>query len=354
MDGMRVYVYPADEFGCGKYRLIWPSEHLIKLGYDVRVRVGGDRDDFDAEITQDGRVVRVGYPRDADVIVFQRITHRFLAQAVPLIRAAGVAVVMDIDDDLSHVPPSNPAYAAFHPRKSPDSRTADHSWRETFTAAEASTLVACSTPALARIYGRRGNGRVLLNFVPEWYLDVPHEDSDLVGWGAGLHSHADDAPILGTSVARLMDRGREYCQIGGADRLRGLLRLPRDPILLGPVDLDRYPWELATLGVGVAPLADSVFNQSKSWLKPLEMAAVGVPCVMSPRAEYRAIRQLGVGMLASRPRDWYATLDRLTKSPATRLELSAAGRLAAAELTIEQNAWRWWELWSEALELQRG
>src|SRR5689334_24701002 len=53
---------------------------------------------------------------------------------------------------------------------------------------------------------------------------------------------------------------------------------------------DAWPRALSALGIGLAPLADSTFNRAKSWLKPLEMAAVGVPCVMSALPDRKSTR----------------------------------------------------------------
>ena len=55
---------------------------------------------------------------------------------------------------------------------------------------------------------------------------------------------------------------------------------------------------VAKLGIGVAPLADTKFNAAKSWLKMAEMAALGVPCVVSPRAEYMRLHEQWIGSLA--------------------------------------------------------
>jgi hypothetical protein len=84
------------------------------------------------------------------------------------------------------------------------------------------------------------------------------------------------------------------------------------------------------------------------------MAAVGVPWVASPRPEYRRLReQLGVGLLAKDPGDWYRQLKLLTGDDALRADMSAKGRAAAADWTIEGNAWRWWEAWDAAVTAQR-
>src|SRR5689334_12826265 len=117
---------------------------------------------------------------------------------------------------------------------------------------------------------------------------------------------------------------------------------------------DAWPRALSALGIGLAPLADSTFNRAKSWLKPLEMAAVGVPCVMSALPEYREIHSLGVGLLAERTKDWYRLVGALVRDASRRAELAARGRDVAAGLTYERYAMLWWDSWSLAYEVENG
>jgi hypothetical protein len=348
---MIVYVYPADDFGCGHYRLIWPAQALRAQGHDVRIvppaartGIGGDID------SQTGALVNVRIPPDADVIVMQRVSLAHLSAAVPMIRARGVAVVVDMDDDLTKIDPSNPAFWAMKA----DSGDRRHTWRNAHQACLDATLVTVSTPALLPIYAPHGRGVVLENRIPAAYLDIPHEDSATIGWPGSTHSHPLDLHEVGPSVARLLREGHTYRGVGPADGLKAALRLEEEPEVTGSVDLDQWPAELAKIGVGLAPLADTKFNAAKSHLKPLELSACGVPWLASPRVEYRRLqRALGVGLLAERPKDWHRQLKRLVTDSPLRVEQSQAGRVAAAGWTIDGNAWRWAEVWADALARQR-
>src|SRR3546814_14721972 len=48
--------------------------------------------------------------------------------------------------------------------------------------------------------------------------------------------------------------------------------------------------------VGVAPLSDTTFNRSKSDIKFLELAALGIPTIASDVAPYRSIRHGETGL----------------------------------------------------------
>lgn len=342
---MRVVVYPADRYGCGHFRMIWPGQALRAQGHDVEVV---DTTDRRVRIHMEGdRVADVEI--DADVVVFQRLTHQWMAKAVPVLRSKGVAVVVDIDDDLRSVHPSNPAFAGIHPRNS-QSR---HSWRNLDSACREATLVTVSTPALLPVYASHGRGALLYNYLPALYDNLVHEDSDVIGWPASFHSHPNDPDALGGAVARIVGDGGQFRMIGDSTGAGAALGLGADPPG-GGVPIGQWPHAVAGLGIGIAPLADTRFNASKSWLKPLEMCAAGVPWVASPRAEYTRLHVRGAGLLAERPRAWYRELRRLRESPALRREMSEAGKSVAQGLRLEDHAWRWMEAWERALNIQKG
>jgi glycosyltransferase involved in cell wall biosynthesis len=338
-------------------------------GLDVRISMPADRTGIGGAVDgKTGKLTQLQIPPDADVIVLQRVAFDTLAQAIPMIRARGVAVVVDMDDALTRIDPSNPAWWGFRE----DWGSPKHSGRNCERACRDATLVTVSTPALIPLYaGSTQRGAVLTNCVPERYLSIPHEDAATVGWGGSLHSHPRDLEVLGPAVARLVREGFEYWGAGpdyarepgddGLHRMLGLMTEADKCLDVGTTgninEIANWPLAVATMGVGIAPLTDTEFNRAKSWLKPLEYMACGVPWVGSPRAEYQALRNLtGVGLLAEQPRDWYRQLKLLLTDGELRREESAAGRAAIAEngLTYEAGWWRWVEQWERALRLQRG
>ena len=315
------------------------------------------------------------YPEDADVIVLQRPTGMFQHQMISLLRKRGVAVVVDMDDDLAHVHPANPAFRMMSPRvvdpravaqaeqmapvergQVNPVRTNYHSWHNAGKACQAATLVTVTTPQLRSSYGAHGRVRVLPNYVPASYLDTPHDDGDLIGWGGSIHSHPDDLQVMGPAVANLVRReGARFETVGNPQGVGAALNLPGgDPVSPGDVGLDQWPVQIARFGIGVAPLASTRFNNAKSRLKPLEYAACGVPCVLSPAADYQAwADEAGAAcVVASKPRHWEGALRALLRDPGRRQEMSEAGRAAAAANTIEGNAWRWAEAWASAYMIE--
>lgn len=326
--------------------MIWVAKELKKQGHNIEIIWPAQRDNFlKGELDKNGKIVGVQIPGDADVIVLQRVTNNYLAQAIKHITAKGVAVVIDMDDDLSSIHPENPAFEYLRPGKGKE-----HTWENARQACMDATIVTVSTPALLKRYAPHGRGTVLYNMVPGPFLTIPHADSATVGWGGSTHSHPNDLPILGTPVSQWLQDGITFKTVGPPDRVTEKLGLRRGIEIesSGPIPINRYPLKLTEIGIGVAPLADTGFNAAKSWLKPLEYAAVGVPCVASPRAEYTRLNKLGVGLLAKNSREWYTAVKFLVDNPAARVELAEKGRSVVAELTVEKQAWRWLEAWASA------
>jgi len=324
---------------------------LQRLGYDVHIEYPGEKSRIDCDI-YDNNVIACRYPEDADVMVFQRPTHRYLMQSISLIRAQGTAVVCELDDDLDTVDPNNPA--SYGLRKRFEQIKNPHTASYARQAMKDATYVVTSTPALLRKYAPHGRGEVIYNYVPRRYLDVQHEDSAVIGYGGSIFCHSADLTRLRGSLGRLMREGYETVTIGSLTGLDTLIDLPKLPRSLGTTAFEDWPSMITKIGVGVAPLAMSEFNTAKSWLKPLEYASVGVPCVMSPRVEYRRIHTLGIGILAEKPAEWYREVKHLADDAVYRQEMSAKGREIVREhLVLENHATRWWDAWTRAYDIQR-
>jgi hypothetical protein len=365
---VRVRVYPADTYGCGYFRLIWACQLLQAQGAEIELVDPGERQlelRVDKEKDARGRVTNewtsdvVLDDDPPDVMVFQRVSHRFLAGAIPVLNSKGIATVIDIDDDLASVHPSNPAYAALHPkneyRRTQSGQPSRHSWHHLQAACRDATLVTCSTPALAQRYGSHGRARVLWNYLPDHYYGLEHEDSDLLGWPAAIASHPDDPSATGGAVARLITEGRRFHCVGDPAGVASAFGAPTAEITgIEGVNVYDWPGEVNKIGVGIAPLADTRFNTAKSWLKPLEMSALGIPWVASPRAEYERLHRMGAGITTDRSRIWYRELDRLLSSEELRAEVSGRGREVADRLRLAGHVDEWWSAWEHALHLQRG
>lgn len=396
---MRVVAHPADLGGCGHYRMIYPAEALAAEGRDVRIAydhtypvarfptldghqvlgVVGDKKAanrlvsamqgelalarrrgatqpeqeriaarYAAELRADCE--QAGHQTiDADVVVMQRILSEERFDTMVALQASGAAVVVEIDDDFHAIHRRNPAWRAANPLNDPGIH---RDWL--MRACARADLVTVTTPALAQRYAPHGRVRILPNYVPAWYLDVPGPDDRLdcvtVGWSGSTLTHPDDLEQTGTAIPEVLRATGAALQIVGTGK--GVAKaLSWDGDVHGTdwVEIDQYPAAMRRIDVGIVPLARNQFNEAKSSLKGIEFASVGVPFVATPTGPYRELAHDRVGLLADTPAEWYGQVLRLTRDRNLRADLGAVYRQAVADrYTIERNAWKWWDAWTAA------
>lgn len=340
---MRVLVYPADDSRSGR-RLSWPAEALIAEGADIVVANRHDKDDHANPVWNDSY----------DVIVLQRPMLRRYVEgsefetvgAIQRLQADGMKVVVDIDDDFMALNRKNAVWRRTHPSQSPDCN-----WQHLSAACRLADLVTVTTPALARRYGAHGRVAVIPNHIPASYLTIerPVNEVPVVGWSGAVATHPDDLQVTRHAVSRaLQQTGAQFLMIGPPDGVQTNLGLSDEPVATGFVDIDRYPYEMARLDVGIVPLEDSGFNRAKSWLKMMEYAALGVAPVGSPTdPNVEFATKYGLP-LAGKPKDWERWIRRLVTDESFRVELAGRAREAMQGETVEKNAHYWMEAWEMA------
>lgn len=340
---MRILVLPADKGGCGHYRMIWPAEalasHDVTLSHDHTFQAF-----WQPSVIGPHQMVGLAEPVDADVVVMQRPLHRHKYQLISVLQAQGIAVVVEVDDDFHSIHPLNVAWKGTSPLHDPES---NRDWL--MKSCQQADLVTVTTPALAERYGAHGRVRVLPNYVPEHYLAVekPEHDGVIVGWSGSVATHPKDLDVTQGAVAEVVD-GHSFFVVGTGKHVQERLGLKETPRACGWVPIEDYPNALSCMDVGIVPLAPHAFNEAKSWLKGLEMAAVGVPFIASSTGPYRELRDLGIGVLAENRDEWKSKLNALVRFPALREECAQAWREVARGMTIEAHAEDWLEAWEDA------
>lgn len=350
MPGPTIHVHPADETGCGSYRLIFPTNVLQQYGHDVVIGAKLDclrernelLGDFPVEVLV-----------DADVVVFQRPLKRALVEIIPVLQRQGVAVVVEIDDDFHALPKGHPAISVFSPLRNPD-----RNWWWLRKAAELADLVTCTTTALAARYAPHGRFAVLPNCVPGWYLEVEGKPNDrpTIGWTGTTVTHVGDLDVCGRAIAEVQhDTGCHFRAIG-SERTLQVLDVDGEVCSWCALD-DRtaggYPATVASLDIGLVPLADNRFNDAKSALKMCEYAALGVVPVVSPSADNQRMHHQGIGLVAESPVEWAVHVGRLVCDEPFRRDMAAAGREVMATWTYEYRAHLWMDAWEQAIANRR-
>ncbi|MFJ1764030.1 hypothetical protein ACIOD2_27195 [Amycolatopsis sp. NPDC088138] len=270
-----------------------------------------------------------------------------------LAKAGHTKLVFETDDLLSEVDPSNKQAVLFY-----DADTVRR-YHENMAMADVITVTTDRLAEHARTVNPTAQIHVLPNQVPGWLLDhekpaTPDPSLITIGWRGGK-SHDRDFGELARPLRSFLQhpRNRERMELHcmGADytprvtsnhsrtRWTGWHVSVAD--FLRAVDFD----------LAVIPLRDSVFNACKSDLALVEMAALGIPSVMSGVGPYAEAHMAGAPSVlvlngTSKRPDWQGALRDLVDDPEARTQLGKQAREWAATRTIEANIHRWEEAYS--------
>jgi glycosyltransferase involved in cell wall biosynthesis len=316
---MKVFGF-HDNSACGYLRVTLPLDMLAHQGWQIQTAVGWDDRALD-------------YP----LVVGQRVGK---PEALPLwqgMKALDQKLVYETDDDMWSIDETN--FRALQ----------EHSPLLLDAASEAirvAHLVTVSTAPLGEVVGQfNPNVAVLPNHIDGRMLDLerPRRGRLVVGW-AGGDSHMKDIQVLAPHLKRFLRKnpqvefhniGTDFCRVFG---------IPAR--WTGWNDVWDY-YRTIDFDIGLAPLAPIRFNRSKSHIKALEYAALGIPTIASDEPPYRDFVLHGVtGYLVRRDHEWGQYLRELVNDAGLRESMGRKAREHAAEFTIQ----RGWRLWADAYE----
>ena len=317
-----VFYRSVDSWACGWYRCYVPGVELQKLGY--RVAMAQDLHERDVI--------------DHDVLVIQAPCVPEHLAGIRLAKQSGKLTVVDLDDDLWNLMPTNPVYSFW-------SRP-DVQYLLTACAQEADLLTTTTHYLADRLAPRNSNVRVLGNMLPADAWDYPapkeqHAGKVVIGW-AGSPSHVGDLTLIDEAVRQTLDRYPhvEFVFVGGPKQPE-IAAHPRVRTLPAS-DIAGYVRMLGGFDIGLIPLSDTVFNRCKSDLKFVEYSMVGIPSIVSKVEPYlRSVKQGENGFFAASPKDWIKTLARLIDDPELRLAVGTRAQEYARTRTIDQAVGRW-------------
>lgn len=321
--GNRIFGWAADEGGCRYYRMTLPLNTLRANGYDTH-----------------HHTVKPAAHNTWDVMVGQRVANPGPSVTWQKLAHAGrLKLVYEVDDDLFNVDASSTQAHAFFGGPAVRERMAQNM-------AVADCVTVSTEPLAERMRAYNPNVHVCPNYVPGWLLDhTPPQRQDgvvTIGWG-GSATHSMDFGEVGPQLRRFMERHPrvEFHAVG--TNYASWMRLPRERCRFTPwiPNVETF-FRTLDFHIAIAPLRPHVFNQSKSWIKALEAAALGIPIIASDLLPYQDFVEHGVtGFLVRRDHEWGKYLRALVEDEAMRLEMGKAAREKAADYTIEQNYTVW-------------
>jgi glycosyltransferase involved in cell wall biosynthesis len=284
-----------------------------------------------------------------DVVHVYRYASATTQRFVRALRAAGTAVVWDVDDDLTAVPDE---------MRDRDRRGGLHEQRmvrEAEAMAQLADVVTTTSEPIAAHYRARGAGcvRVVPNFLPDAFAAAAAaprrrgDDAVVIGWIASAeHQHDLERLGLDATLRALLER-RPQARVASVG-IR--FDLPPDryahTLVVQPAEL---PQTIAGFDVGIAPLNDIPFNRARSDVKVKEYAAVGVPWLASPIGPYAGLGEKQGGRLVADD-GWLDALDRLVAKGRERRKLAKRAAAWGREQTASRNLGAWEAVMQEAVE----
>lgn len=223
---------------------------------------------------------------------------------------------------------------------------ADEKVRTTTECVQLADLVTVSTSTLAdNLSHYNENVVVIPNFIHEDLLKIerPHRDQITINWAGGSTHLQDLAMIQQPLMAALDTTGADIHFLGEDFRPLFGHRGRFTPFYQ---DLWEY-YQRIDGDLTVVPLRSTPFNDSRSYIKCLEMAGLGIPVVASNVPPYRDFVVDGVtGYLVTTEAQWLRRITDLASDPDMRAEMGAKAKALAQTYTIQEN----WHHWVRAYE----
>jgi GT2 family glycosyltransferase/glycosyltransferase involved in cell wall biosynthesis len=262
----------------------------------------------------------------ADRIVTQRHAVAAAEALSEHARHTGAALVYDLDDDLLSVPPDHPEVSELAAKAA----SVERMLRLADTVRTSTVRLADRIAPLARQI------QIVPNALDDRiWLAAKREPAG--GYGPvrilcmGTATHDADFAVVLPALTELHEQFGAQIQVD----LIGVVSAPELPEWLRrigpPLHATRsYPgfvhWitRAGPWDIGLAPLADSRFNEAKSAIKLLDYAALGLATVASDVAAYRGLPN-ACALVANTTLAWYEAVSRLIRDAAARRRLSANG-----------------------------
>jgi hypothetical protein len=370
-DAMKVLYFLRDNGGCGFYRLAQPLQiaALHDKTFEVRHVEKGDSEETIA-----------AHLLWADVCVTPRVFDEKFCKAIEEFKKLGKKIIVDWDDNLFRVSPLSPHYKDFGVEdysheydggkleiwkdgKNIDIAKNKAGLERAEKAMAIADMVTTTTDILANVFREfNPNVKILPNCIDlELWKRLPLQTHKGIrmGWTGG-YSHFEDWKLLAQVLPEFMYRNPNVTLVLLGQKFEGTLKGidPKRIEYRGWCPTPAYPYVSAILDLdfSVIPLVDSDFNNCKSSIKWLEMAALEVPSVSSFCSPYAEIMDLvsdnGMFVEANSPDGWMIAMQKMTDDHQLRRRMGIAARQTVERhFDIEKNCSRWVEAYGEVVNV---
>ncbi len=313
---------------CGYIRLLQPLDHPA---------IGGELDTIVADAKEAlryrGDIVACQRYSVANLVLADRLVEHCRRQEMPLL--------YDLDDNLMEVPSDHADAAVLRPRAEVVNRLvrqADAVW--------------VSTPALRDVVcTMRADAELVPNGLDERLWSAVHH-ADAAPFAPlrilfmGTATHDADLTLVLPALRRLHEDHGEHVRVDVLGVTGRALPEFVNRVALPPTAAASYPGFVSWItqrnvwDVGIAPLLDTPFNRSKSAIKTMDYAALGLAVLASNLDVYRGSIADGAGgmLVAENAASWYEALSRLLQDWRLLRDLREGARRSFAAYTLAAQA----------------
>lgn len=309
MNKTKIHFWSADQAGCAYYRCHWVSDALRK-NYGDRLQVS-----VDTVMTKEMR-------EEADVIVGQRVILEGPSHFWQLwSRDRDKVLVMELDDDLFSVAPSNA-------KASKVFNNPTHKNRLTKNILASDYVTVSTEPLRQAVHKNTGFPLerivVVPNAVPkEFLVDSvdPDRYTDTVGY-LSSPTHRDDFDMVKRHLKRFLGNNPETSFRTVGSDYSTELQMPNQTRHVSWIRPPDRAIRSIDYRISICPLLPGVFNQSKSSCKFLEASARGVVSVVSDVTPYSEVVNGETGYKVRREHEWGRTLQKVYENPQDALRVA--------------------------------
>lgn len=344
---LNIYMHISENSGVGYYRQYLPALALRDAGLaNVMIsdfRWGeGDHAPVDNEIL-------FAIANWADIIIVGRQDRpEVYANWGGIRQFFNVPIIMDTDDNVRHVRPTNPGYQGYHPG-------ADALMWNKYGMAKVFDAITVSTQDLVDFH-KKENNRIYLcaNRIDLKAWDAfpkPEHDTVRIGFLASS-AHSDGAKMISKPVIEILKKHPNVeFYVTGAYKPFFIGKGVDEQIKEVPwIKLQEWPQKVKELGldIGLAPLTDNMFNRAKSNLRWMEYSSCSMAVIASPVKPYLCINHEKDGYLANNEAEWLDYMEKLVVDKDLRYTMGKeAHERIEREFEINKNAHVWLDAYKE-------
>lgn len=292
----------------------------------------------------------------ADIIVVGRNDRpEWLAHWGGIKEFFNMPIVMDTDDNVRHVRPSNPGYQGYHPGSEAEM------WNK-IAFSKVFNAITVSTNELKDFHKKEHSKIYVLPNSLDMSAYKPTKrknDGKIRIIFNGSSSHTEGINIIKQPIVDIMKKYPQVIFIVPRvfkflfDRMNLEKEITDRIEYMGWIPLKQWAKGMSKkqIDIGLAPLTDNMFNRAKSNLRWLEYSALKIPVVCSPVRAYENVKHNETGLLAQEREDWYNNIEKLILDKDLRKKLSDnAYKEVSEKFNIEINVKEAVKIYEEIVE----